>query len=230
LLLVVGLYGTFAGSNEPIIPFLEGTTIAPLLYRLHLGNSIIFNLGIGILVSLLFWFLLVGAPQANRRRIIKNNLQRQYLEFKRSTIQILIWASGKYSHTLEIEELLDHIQFKAHFNENKSERWYAAMNGLQGNPLRLNELILEIAIFSEAINHVMNNVEIEDDAAYQFFRHMQCHLYRFNDKYTFGLMTGEEKSDQIKALGRFIWEILARWSFVGGQAQEDIIQKMIDDI
>lgn len=230
VLFVVGLYGAFAGSNEPILPFLKETAIAPVLYRLHLGNSIVFNLSIGILVSLLFWFLLVGIPQANRRHIIKTNLQRQYLEFKRNVIQILIWSADSAVDTFKVEQLLDHSRFKAYFKDNESERWYAAMNGLQKNSLRLQELIAEIEIFSQEISYTLNNVEFEDHDAFVFFRHMQSYLFRFRDEYHFRLMTDGEKYDQVKALGRFVWEILARWSFAGGQAQEDVIQKTIDDI
>jgi hypothetical protein len=36
--------------------------------------------------------------------------------------------------------------------------------------------------------------------------------------------------DQVKYLGNFLWGILAQWSFIEGQREEDIIQEMINKV
>ena len=66
LLTLAAIFGMFSGSHEPVIGILRDTSVGPVLRALHNGNSIVFNLSIGYLVSMLFWVLVVNPPRPMR--------------------------------------------------------------------------------------------------------------------------------------------------------------------
>lgn len=87
-------FGLFSGASEPVITPLRGTWIEPILHSLHVGNAILFNLCVAYLGSFFFWLLVVQYPEFKRRKLLRNNLSRQYKQFKESVIQVLLWASA----------------------------------------------------------------------------------------------------------------------------------------
>ena len=221
VLALVAMFGTFSGSTEPVVSFLRGTSIEPYLLALHNGNSIVFNLSVGYLVSLFFWLLVVYLPERSRRLILRDNLSRRYQDFRESTIQILLWASiGTHSSDLP-KELCDHRKFREFFDENGKEHWYAALNGLQGNKDRVDELLLELELFASEVSYVLNNVNIQDPKVHSFFKRLSENIYRLKNSTVYSY-------DQVKYLGNFLWGIHARWSFIDGQLEDDIIQEMIN--
>ena len=221
VLALVAVFGTFSGSTEPVVGFLRGTSIEPYLLALHNGNSIVFNLSVGYLVSLFFWLLVVYLPERSRRLILRDNLSRRYQDFRESTIQILLWASiGTHDSELP-KELCDHRKFREFFDENGKEHWYAALNGLQGNQDRVDELLLELELFASEVSYVLNNVNIQDPKVHSFFKRLSENIYRLKNSTVYSY-------DQVKYLGNFLWGIHARWSLIDGQLEDDIIQEMIN--
>lgn len=215
--------GMFSGSNEPLPSSLVGTSFGDVLYRLHYENSIIFNLSVGCLVSQFFWLLLVWLPERRRRITIKGNLQVFYRQFKSEAIHILLQASGG-NHTQEISDsLLDHEEFKRYFSEHRNGRWYAAMNGLEHNQTLMNDLLAELDLLAQEVSYALYNLHVEDPRAHSFFKNLLMHVYRLKNS---SMYTNE----QVKHVCNFLWEVLARWSFVGGQRRDDIIQSMIDGL
>src|SRR5215208_4692766 len=125
LLTLVAVFGMLSGSNDPVVGMLRGTILEPYLYELHNGNSIVFNLSVGYLISIFFWLLVVVFPERSRRRILRDNLSRRYQDFKEDTIQILL-SSAIATHDSQLpKELCDHRKFREFFDENKKEHWYA---------------------------------------------------------------------------------------------------------
>jgi hypothetical protein len=222
-LAALALFGTFASSEEPIISALEGTWIADVAYSLHYANTIVFNLSVGTLVSIFLWWLLVGFPQQRTRRLLRRSLQLRYSYFKEETILILLQASGEYFEYELADELLDHEKFKSYFKKDNDRRWYAAINGLQGNDGKMNDLLVEMELLSQEIAYVLSAVEIDDEAAHAFFKRLSTHLYKLRNHTVY-------TNDQVKYLSQFIWEILARWSYIDGQRRDDIVQTMIGRI
>lgn len=215
----VAIFGLFSGSTEPVFGPLRGTSIEPALLALHNGNSIIFNLSVGYLVSLFFWLLVVHLPERQRKRILRDNLSRRYGEFRTRTIQILLWAAiGTHDSTLP-EELRDHRKFREFFEADNRENWYAALNGLE--QVRVDELLLELEFLAEEISYVLNNVSIQDPNVHAFFKRLSEHIVRLRRSETYSY-------DQVKYLGGFLWEIHARWSMIEGQRENDIIHDMIE--
>lgn len=221
LLALVAVFGTFSGSTEPVVGFLRGSSIEPYLLALHNGNSIVFNLSVGYLISLFFWLLVVYLPERRQRILLRDNLSRRYRDFRESTIQILLWASiGTHDSELP-KELCDHRKFKEFFDKNGKAYWYAALNGLQNNKDRVDELLLELELFASEVSYVLNNVNIQDPKVHSFFKRLSENIYRLKNSTVYS-------DDQVKYLGNFLWGIHARWSLIDGQLEDDVIQKMIN--
>jgi hypothetical protein len=221
MLTPVAIFGLFSGSTEPVIGPLRGTAVEPVLLALHNGNSIIFNLSVGYLISLFFWLLVVHFPERQRRRILRDNLARRYREFRTDTIQILLWAAIDTHDSRLPEELCDHRKFREFFDANGKKNWYAAMNGLKKD--RIDDLLLELELLAQEVSYVLNNVNIQDPNVHAFFKRLSEHIVRLRNSSTYSY-------DQVKYLGSFLWEIHAWWSLIDGQRESDIIQDMIEAI
>ncbi|WP_341649123.1 hypothetical protein [Thauera humireducens] len=223
ILALLAVFGTFSGSAEPVIKPLRGTAIEPYLLALHHGNSIVFNLSVGYLVSLFFWFLVVHLPERNRHRILRNNLSRRYQDFRESTIQILLSASiGPHDSRLS-RELCDHRKFEEFFDRENKKRWHAALNGLQGNKDFIDEILLELELFAAEVLYVLNSVNIQDPTVHLFFKRLSENIYRLKNSTIYS-------GDQVKYLGNFLFGIHARWSVIAGKVEKDVIQEMIDEL
>jgi len=223
ILTTISIFGVIAGSKENILGILKGTIFEQPLYKLHIGNEIIFSLSGGFLISLFFWFLVVKLPEIRKREIIKNNISIHYQHFKEDTIQILLSASiGTYNSEL-VRKLCDYKEFQKFFSENNHQKWYDALNGLQSNQDLLNDLLVEMELLTNEISYVLDNVEIADEKIMTVFKSLSSHVYKLKTASVFSY-------DQVKYLGNFMWGILAQWSFIDGQREEDIIQEMINKL
>ncbi|MFT3929208.1 MAG: hypothetical protein QM709_02820 [Spongiibacteraceae bacterium] len=224
VLFLIAIAFLFISGNEPIIPILENTLLAPILYSLSWPNSIVFNLSIGYISSVIFWILVVYLPDKHRRKLLRENLAIRCRDFRYEIVQVLIWAAGGSETTKLIDELAsNHIKFNEYFSANNRERWYAALNGIQGSEMRMHELLLAMRIFSDEVAYVINNVAIDDPTAHRMFRGLSESIYRLQE-------SEADLYDRVKSFGGSLWGILARWNFIDGQLEEDVIEKMINRI
>ena len=223
LLFVLSIFGLFSGSQEPVVWFLRGTQVEPFLLALHNGNSIIFTLSGGFIISIFFWYLLIHLPEAKNRAIIKTNIAIYYQNFKEDTIQILLGASSVKHDSKLVKELCDYKKFKEYFGKNENENWYAALNGLQNDTDWINDLLVELELLSNEVSYVLNNIKFADPKVHTFLKNLSANIFRLNNLSVYSY-------DQVKYLGNFLFGILAQWSFIDGQRKEDIIQEMIEKI
>lgn len=220
-LVALSIFGVFSGSNEQVIAALKGSAFEDLAVRLHTGNSILFNLSNGVLGGILVWFLVAWIPEKRRRSVIRANLATHYKQFKEDTIQILLFASiGTHDSELP-KRLCDHQEFQSYFKANGDEQWYAALNGLQDSSDYLNDILVELELLASEVSYALSSVNVADDEVHAFFKRLSEQIYRLKRSSIF-------THDQVKYLGNFLWGILARWSFIDGQRQNDIVQDMID--
>jgi hypothetical protein len=223
VLVAFAVIGVFSGSDEPIIPLLRGTVAEELAVRLHTGNEIIFGMSVSFLTGVFVWFLVAWIPEQRKRAVLRTNLSRRYQQFKEDVIQILLWVSiGTHEYDLP-RELSDFEAFQKFFKENSNQKWYAALNGLQENPDKLSDLLVELEIMANEVAYVLNNLDVADDEVHSFFKRLTEHIYKLRSSslYTY---------DQVKYLGNFLWEILAQWSFIDGQRENDVVKDMIERI
>jgi hypothetical protein len=219
-LLAFSIFGTIAGSNEPTPLMFRGTSIQWILEALHSGNSILFSLSSGVLGGLLVWLLVSWIPDVRKRRIIRTNLLSRYMHFKRDVIHILLFASVGSASSDLVERLTDYEQFQNYFKANNDEQWYAALNGMQDKPDHIKDILAELELLAMEVSYVVSAVDIPEQRVHDFFKRLSENIYRLKHTSVFSY-------DQVKYLGRFLWGILARWDFIVGQQEDDIIETMI---
>jgi len=225
LLTLLCLFLVLKTSNEPVIDIPKDSKFSPIFQNFKSGNSIIFNLSIGYIVSIIFYVLIVWLPENRRKRVIKNNLKIQYQYFKEDTINILLSICPDSSFEGDLSsELMDMVAFRRFFNErvtHNQTRWHVVKNGL--NDFRLRELQLIIEIFKDEVGFVLNNVAIEDKAIFSFFKNLRHLAYK--------LKNTTDEPDDIKSLMDFISQVFTGWSVIDGCCREnDIIEVMIKKI
>jgi len=73
-LFFVAVFLLFKSSDEVLVTFLSESPIARIFYQFESGNSIIFNLCIGYIVSLIFYVLVVYMPERRAKQELKEEL------------------------------------------------------------------------------------------------------------------------------------------------------------
>jgi hypothetical protein len=174
--------------------------------KFDVGNSVIFNLSIGMLVSIWFYFLVVHLPSAARKRRIKRNFIFQYIEFRRKLIYHIIGNSGEaYSHAL-IDELMGVKEFRDYFNTKINEtqnRWFAFSNNISNESL--SDILLEFEAFQEAITILLINIDIQNENVFSF-------LHRLKTISITQKNARVEDYNSFRFLRRLLWEMLAGFS------------------
>lgn len=210
-------------SGDPALEVLKNTRAEFLFQKLPAGNSIVFDLSVGFLVSVIFYLVVVWFPDRQRKNLIKRNFQEQYRSFKEDTISILLFAcQGSYEAGLP-QKLTEQSEFRKYFDEAVSEsqnRWHAVLNGLTDRLLK--DLLVELEIFMKEVAFVLNNVNIDDQNVFSFFKRLSVIVYKLKDT--------SLEYDDVKQLSRFLWELFAGWSFVDGYRENDIVEVMIKKI
>lgn len=74
MLLVLSTLLLFKSSDESVISLVKNTTLAPAFYQFTNGNSIIFNLSVGYIVSVMFYIIVVVIPVRREKQSLKNEL------------------------------------------------------------------------------------------------------------------------------------------------------------
>lgn len=87
----------------------------------------------------------------------------------------------------------------------------------------MHELLFAMKIFSREVEYVLNNVPIDDPAVHRVFKRLNESIFRLGE-------SDADTYERVKSVGRFLWGVLARWDFIAGQAEDDIIEKMISRI
>ena len=221
----LAVVGMWKSSGESLPEALRTTSIGPYLDPWRPGNSIVFNLSASYIASVILWVLVVWLPEWRRRDILKINLRNHYALFREEVVHILLRAAvGSHAIDLELpKKLAKPEQFREYFSVNRNQNWYDALNGLQANPEILQDLVLEIDIFSNEVAFVLAKTEFNDSEPMAFFKRLTHHVQRLKNASVYSY-------DQVKYLGNFVWEILALWSIIDGQRKEDIVEVMIDRI
>lgn len=219
-LALAAIWGTVASSNEPIFPLFSGSRLEPILYSLAYPNSIIFNLSIGYLVSLIFWFLIVYLPERKRRHVLRVNLSGRYNDFRRDAIAIFL-VGCKDTEGFSLSRVLSHhVTFRQFFEAQNSSRWHDVVNYLQNNPERLDDVVFELQMLAEEVAYVLTKVDFEDPEVHAFFKRLCNYVYRLKS-------SSDDYDHRVKQLARFLWEIFTAWNPSEGQRSDDVIEKMI---
>jgi hypothetical protein len=220
VIVAIGAFLVVKSSGDPLAPKLEGTELGLLLSQFSTGNEIVFNMTVGILVTLIIFALVVWVPEQSKRRRIRRNMARQYDSFKEECIKIYFWALQESYDTELMNRMKARDQFRAYFKEEITrgqDRWDGVQNGL--TELLIRNLIAELEILRSEVIYTLGAIDIEDEQAYAFLKHLNQVLFR--------IRSWSEHDEELKLLSRFLWSVHTGWSVIDGYTDKDVIADMI---
>lgn len=223
VLSVASIFLALKTSNEPVLVIFRNTQVESFFQKFSTGNSIIYDLSIGFLVSVTFYLLVVWLPDRQRKNLIKRNFEVQYRYFKEDTIGILLSAFlNSYDSGLP-RKLSKQSEFRKYFKEAVTEshdRWHSVLHGLDERLIK--DLLVELEILMNEVAFVLNNVKIDDRNVFSFFKRLSQAVYK--------LKNHTPEYEDVKELSKFLWELFAGWSRVEGYRENDIVEVMIRKI
>jgi hypothetical protein len=223
-LALISLGAILLGADEP---FGRITVCArlpcPSIPHSHVWERIAYDLGIGSIVSLLFYWLVVRIPENAKRRRIRNSFARHFRDFKEDAIAtMLMVADGTFSWGFH-QELVDQKRFREYFKEQVSpdrDRWDEVHNKM--TDYYLDELLTHLEILRAEILFAMAAIDIDDKKALEFLKRLSATIVRMR-KTTLDY-------DSMKSFGGFLWEVFAGWNVVSGYQERDFFEDMIQAI
>lgn len=206
----------FVTGTDPILPWLIGTPVEPWLYRLRWTNGIVFNLAVGFLVSLFFWYLLVYFPEVKRRKVVKRHLTERYRLFKEEVVLNLLWAAGEAPDHKEARRFVDDARA---FRDYLTQARQTAM--IQGVADQAPAIQREMAALSKELTLGVQLCPVKDKT-------YQRLMYLVKTLDTHQSLSSPD--DDRKNVMRFLFYTLTHWDFIHGQAASDEIQNLIDQL
>jgi hypothetical protein len=226
IIFIVSVAMVFLAHEDPFVRIAVCAHIAPCptLPHAKAWYKVLYDIAIGALITLAFYYLVVRLPDYQRRQRLKRSLQAHYKAFREDCIKtMLLVADGSYSGELP-EALLEPDKFRDYFKQlvkPGTDRWHEFSNKLNEN--HLQELQISMEIFRDELIFILNNTDIQKDAAFEFLKRLSAAIYSMKP-------VTVDDHDEVKSLGGFLWDVFAGRDWVEGYRKEDIIKKMIDEI
>ena len=209
------------GQENPYVRAALCAQVAcPQFAQPHAWEKIAYDLGVGSVVSLFFYWLVVRLPENAKRRKIRNSFARHFREFKEDCIATMLMVTdGTFAWGFQ-EELVDQKKFRAYFKEEVSpgeDRWDSLHNKM--DKYSLNQLQTYLEILQTEIVFVLSTLDIEDAKVIEFLKRLSA---------TIVLMKQTKLDyDSMKSFGNFMWEVFAGFSLVTGYQKRDFFEDMI---
>lgn len=222
-LFVLSTFLMVKSSGDQLLAPLRGTAIEPMLAQFPTGNQIIFDVTVGIIVSLFIYVLVVRVPEHSKRNRVRRNLQLQYDSFKEECTKVFLWALQEAYDPELIERLKDRNQFRQFFKERVSpdqDRWHVVLNGL--DEYKIKSLVVELEILMAEVHFTLSTIDVNNPEAFAFLKRLAQVLYR-SKKWS-------PEYDDVKQLSQFMWSVHTGWSIIEGYTERDVIAEMIEAI
>ena len=181
------------------------------------------RLGIGSIVSLFFYWLVVRLPENAKRRRIRKSFAEHFREFKEDAIATMLMVTDDTFEWGFHRELVDQKKFRDYFKQEVApgeDRWDSFHNKM--TDYYLDELLTHLEILRGEILFAMSAVEIDDKRVLEFLKRLSSTIIRMRKT------TGDY--DSMKSFGNFMWEVFAGWSMVTGYQKRDFFEDMIKSI
>lgn len=217
------LFLMFKTSTDSKPEFIKNTDLEYLFNQFPTGNQIIFDITVGIIVSIFVYLLVVRLPAWQKKRRIKAHLLRCYETLKEQCLMHFLWACKQPAESAVIDNLKSLYAFKAYFNERVSadqDRWHLVLNGLTEEYVQ--SLVRELDIFRVELEYALTAVEVDDDIVFDFLRNLTQVLQRSHH--------WSDREDQLKPLSQFMWAMFTGWSFEHGYTGRDFVKEMVNSI
>ncbi|MFZ1964723.1 MAG: hypothetical protein WAU78_14875 [Roseiarcus sp.] len=202
---------------------LFGRAHYPEWLHAHALRKLFYDIGIGSLISLIFYALVVRLPERQKRNRLKKSFANYYREFREDCIQVMLMvADGTFEWGFH-KTLVDQDKFRAYFREKLSpseDRWDAFLNKIDDN--QLQSLLTYMEILRDEISFVLASIDIADSEPFEFLKRLS-NAITLRKNTTLGY-------DSTESFGNFLWDVFAGYSVATGPRERDIIAEMIKAI
>lgn len=210
-------------SSDRFPSWMEETWLKDALVQFHTGNQIVFDLAMGIIVSLFIYVLVVRIPEIRKRARLRNNLRRCYSLLKAESITNFLFVLEGSADLDLVDRLKDREAFKNYFKVRIGEgqdRWDAVLNGIE--EVHVRAIVSELAHFRRELEFTLASVDVDDSQAFALLRNLTRVLHS-----SAGWTTGY---DEIKPLANFMWSLHTGWNWITGYTGRDAVADLIDAI
>ncbi|EGQ8277481.1 hypothetical protein GT901_23970 [Vibrio parahaemolyticus] len=218
----VCLFLVLKTSDEPVV--FEGELSQFFFGQFSQGNSILFNLTSGLLISIWFYFLVVFVPDFQKKQRVKKHFIMQYYEFRKQVIaHILETCQESYDSEL-LMELINPNEFKTYFDEKiepSKTRWHVFINNADSTVIQ--SILSEFIAFKEATLYLLSKMDIENENVHSF-------LHNFNTITTVLVNTSVDDYDSMKVFSSYLRDVFAGFNFSTGVRKYDYFEKMFEKI
>ena len=183
----------------------------------------LYDFGMGGLVSLFFYLLLVRFPDNAKRRRIRRGLAREYKRFKEDCLFTILGVVDTIFDLDTVDQLLSQEAFKAYFEKNAKptqDRWDVFLNEIDETSLQ--RILRAIDRLHDEIAFTLSVIDVPEDGAFEFFKRFSGIAHDLK-----GTQLGY---DTIKPLSNFLWSLLSGFDVITGYQKEDLVAKMIRSI
>ena len=104
--------------RDAVCTSLKACTSSP---NANFWNKLIYDIGIGALLSLMFYLLLVKLPETLKRRRIRRGLARHYRSFKLGCLAVILSVVDKSYNSETLEKLLEKSAFRVDFKRDEQQ-------------------------------------------------------------------------------------------------------------
>lgn len=167
----------------------------------------------------------VKEEEGERHKIVQEHLQSQYEEFRENIagICLIAEAGGPNIDRDLAKRMIKLEQFREYFNENNSKRWYAVANGLESDSSRIEDIFIEIDLFSQQLTYALYNTNAKDKEALRILTRFSQHTYMLRNSETFS-------HEPVKHILKFLWSFMAGWNNVEGYRDFDVVSDAIQKL
>ena len=186
--------------------------------------GVIDNLLIGILVSFVFYFLVVHLPEKQRRNRLRRNFLKFYLSLKEGLIWEIIFSSQSAGRRdlnatqEQVDLLMDVKAFRNCFSGGREshEGWYAFMNHMTQDSPQFRDIVLLLSQLRMQVEYILLQDVFESLELMNFFSWLRDHLLRLE-------RTDAADWEKSPLIG-FLYQLLSGWDPVSGYRDFDYIE------
>ena len=191
-------------------------------------SKMINSLCISVVAGVVCWIIVETIPSYHLRLAYKNYLSSTYKQTRRAIVGIVIrhadldhLSPEQQNHLLE--ELENPVRFREFFKENtESGPWYRSVKNW--NLATINDIDFHFAELVHAIESTLDNYpSVDFDSTLQLrqlCRNLRSHY-----------SLADFKADPIKYESEYlVWPMMANFSLISGNVNEDPIQKAINQL
>ncbi len=152
-----------------------------------------------------------------RHDAVVEHLLWQYQNFREVVTKICLRAiADRYNTDRKLKlNLPEMLKFREYFNRDKNEKWNVVLDALENDKELIQDLMVEIDMFSGQVTFALNNTSVNDHEVLRFLTRLSEYPHRLNNLDVYS-------EDKVKYIGNFIYQIMSGWSVTDGYRDHDI--------